>query len=109
MNKQEAIQAQIDEIMDYFEFDDVAKWMEHDGWKWVDSEYPVTVPMLRMRARELLREAAAGAEDDGWPYRVATGGLEATAYIGREDGIQHIHLGLRFGYTADLHDATSFA
>ncbi len=51
-------QKQIDEIMDYFDFDRVKKVMDFLKWEW---GYPGEVPevaQIRQLARKLLNEAA---------------------------------------------------
>ena len=49
---------QIEEILDYFDFEKVAKVMEVLDWKWWSlGEVPGTGP-LRRKARELLRDVA---------------------------------------------------
>lgn len=69
MNKED----QIEEILDYFDFEKVAKVMEHLNWQWFTlGEVPGTGP-LRRRARQLLREAARQLPD----ITVESGGLRA--------------------------------
>jgi hypothetical protein len=65
----------IDEIMDNFDFEKVAKVMEVLGWKWVNSETDLKIPdvsELRKQARRLLTTALK--ENTG----VATGGFKVT-------------------------------
>jgi hypothetical protein len=72
---------QIDEIMDWFDFEKVAKAMEALDWSWASScEKTPTPPELRVRARGLLKEAVAKKG------RRATGGFWA-AYEEAEDGV----------------------
>jgi hypothetical protein len=57
MTKEQAIQEQIDEIMDSFEFEKVQNMMEALGWGWgEEGEAPDSYEMKRF-ARERLREA----------------------------------------------------
>ena len=56
MKKQEAIQEQIDEIMDSFDFQKVHKIMEAINWRWHEEGVP-DVYSLRTLARKHLKEA----------------------------------------------------
>jgi hypothetical protein len=56
MTKQEAIQEQIDEIMDSFDFQKVHKIMEAINWRWHEEGVP-DVYSLRTLARKHLKEA----------------------------------------------------
>jgi len=61
MTYQEAVEEQIDDIMDDFDFDKVHKIMEFLNWEWITDEDGTQVPYisdLRKRARSLLRIAA---------------------------------------------------
>jgi hypothetical protein len=66
MTKQEAIQEQIDEIMDSFDFETVNKIMEALNWEWNDEGVP-DVYSLRTSARKHLKTAAEikGASSSG--------------------------------------------
>jgi hypothetical protein len=57
MTKQEAIQEQIDEIMDSFDFEKVQKIMEALNWEWNDEGVP-DIYSLRTSARKHLKAAA---------------------------------------------------
>jgi hypothetical protein len=63
----------IDEIMDYFDFDKVAKVMTFLEWKWVSAEDGIpSVGEIRQSARRLLKDAIKNKTTFG------TGGLRAT-------------------------------
>jgi len=51
----------LDQIMDYFKFDRVARSMELLEWKWyIDGEYGALVPEegeIRMKVRKMLKDA----------------------------------------------------
>jgi len=66
MTKQEAIQEQIDEIMDSFDFEKVNKIMEAIDWEWNEEGVP-DIYSLRTAARKHLKEAAEfkGASSSG--------------------------------------------
>ena len=57
MTKQEAIQEQIDEIMDSFDFEKAQKIMEFLNWEWNDEGVP-DIYSLRTSARKHLKTAA---------------------------------------------------
>ena len=61
MTRQEAIETQIDEIMDCFDFRKVADHMEQTGWKWHD-EIPCE-PDIRHSCRTEMRKLAATGEE----------------------------------------------
>lgn len=75
-------QQKIDEIMDWFEFDRVAKTMETLDWKWAgrgfkNDEVP-TEPEIRKMARDLLRRTVVAARNSTYPekpYECGTGGF----------------------------------
>lgn len=64
---------QIEEIMDYFRFDRVAKVMEALDWHWFSYDGVPPEPVIRQKARELLREVAREKRDTV----MATAGFEA--------------------------------
>jgi hypothetical protein len=66
MTKQEAIQEQIDEIMDSFDFQKVHKIMEAINWRWHEVGVP-DIYSLRTLARKHLKTAAEvkGASSSG--------------------------------------------
>ena len=66
-------QESIDEIMDWFDFEKVAKVMEFLKWKWVSTEDGIpSVSEIRQSARRLLKDAIKNKTTIG------TGGLSAT-------------------------------
>lgn len=99
--RQEAVQGQIDEIMDTFDFERVHKWMLEEEWTWADGTVP-SVTELRLEARARLKDAASNR---GF---ASCGGFTA---IYNED-IDHgnkpwLRLNLYFGYST-INDGTSF-
>ena len=80
MTKQEAIQEQIDNIMDSFEFDKVVKMMEATNWTWASVNGIPTEQDLRRAARERLRDAVESGAS-------SCGGFRAR----REHGVDDIH------------------
>ena len=104
MTKQEAIQQQIDDIMDTFDFEKVHAWMEHDEWGWSSYDSSVTaVPSvfeIRRSARDLLKQAASSGF-------YSTGGFTATRYEGTDESGPWIKLDLAFGYST-INDGTSY-
>ena len=68
---------QIDEIMDYFDFEEVHTAMQALGWTWVNKGIPSTAE-IRQQARGMLKAVASGKE-----WCASTGGLRAT----NQDGI----------------------
>jgi hypothetical protein len=69
------MQDQIDEIMDWFDFEKVHEVMESIGWRWHRGDISVpTIQDLKKEARKLLRMAAEG---DGPEWIAATGGFYA--------------------------------
>ena len=70
----------IDNIMDYFKFEQVRKVMEVLNWEWATSDEGIpTVPELRQEARRLLKMAFQEKTD------VSTGGFHVK-YESDEDG-----------------------
>ena len=62
MTRDEAIETQLDEIMDTFDFRKVADYMAKTNWKWHDAvpdEYEI-----RRRVRERIRNLAKGFKGD---------------------------------------------
>ena len=100
MTKPEAIQEQIDEIMDTFEFERVHAWMEHDGWTWGDSNEVPSTFELRRCARDLLKAAASGGY-------CSTGGFTAIRDEGDDESGPWIKLHLSFGYMS-YNDGTGY-
>lgn len=103
MTKQEAIQEQIDDIMDTFEFEDVHKWMETTEWTWGQPDGSSEVPDLyeiKTMARARLKEAAKCGYS-------CTGGFTAERFEGGENGKPWITLRLSFGYSS-MNDGTIY-
>lgn len=55
MTRHQAIQEQIETIMDEFDFGAVHKIFEQNGWKYYDSDGVPCIDQLRQAAREQLR------------------------------------------------------
>lgn len=95
MTRDEAVQKQIDEIMDSFEFDRVLKIMKALQWMWGfgESEHYPDEWELRKSARERLREAAKNHGSS------ETGGFLARCYYGidKDDSKPFVRLSLNFG------------
>lgn len=90
-------QEEIDDILDYFDFEKVHKAMEALDWEWV-SPYGLAVPLLgdlRKQARQLLTDAfkkvTPGLNSE---FFIATGGfiVQARTY----DGDNKIYARLAF-------------
>lgn len=99
MTYSEAVQQQIDEIMDTFPFASVAAWMKHAGWRWGDDHVPEE-PEIRVRARLMLRDAAFGS-----PHHTA--GFITTCDKGTDKEGPWVRLNLTFGYSS-ITDGTSY-
>lgn len=99
--RQEAVQEQIDEIMDTFDFDRVHKWMLVEDWTWADGTVP-SVTELRLEARARLKDAASNR---GF---ASCGGFTAIYSEDIDQGNKPwLRLNLYFGYST-LNDGTSF-
>lgn len=70
----ENVQDKIDEIMDCFDFEKVARVMEFLGWQWASINGVPDVTQIRKAARQLLREVSGNGK---WA-RTSTGGFIAT-------------------------------
>lgn len=104
MTRQEAIQEQIDEIMDTFDFEDVHAWMVHSNWEWGNLDGKSRVPEIyeiRQAARERLKEAAR----DGYS---CTGGFAARLDEGEDDSGPWLTLNLSFGLQT-FQDGTNYS
>lgn len=109
MTKQEAIQQQIDDIMDTFEFEKIHEWMTATDWKWaiggndgtLRSEVP-SIYEIRRAARERLKEAAS--RKNGFS---CTGGFTARRIDGEDNDGPWITMHLAFGYQS-LNDGTTY-
>ena len=99
MTYKEAVEDQIEQIMDDFEFHKAEKIMEALDWKW-GKDTPCAAE-LRKTARELLRRAA---KSGGWH---ALGGLIAHANKGfdEEENRSYLWLHLYFGLDT-IHEGT---
>ena len=94
MNREEAIQAQIDEVMDSFDFASVEKIMAALDWKWATSEgNKKEIPEeyeIRRSARNRMRDAAKVGYS-------SSGGFAARLLEGVEDGQAWVLMDLQFG------------
>jgi hypothetical protein len=71
MKKKE--QKALDQIMDWFDFENVAKTMEVLNWKWIGTEEGVpTIGEIKEQARRLLTQAIKER------VTIGTGGFKAT-------------------------------
>jgi hypothetical protein len=100
MTKQEAIQHQIDNIMDTFDFKKVKSIMRYLKWKWNDEESSPDEYEIRSHARHCLKEAAKNA---GY----ATGGFQAYKVEGRDENGPWVRLSLSFGLET-FEDGTAY-
>ena len=106
MTKDEAIQEQMDDIMDNFEFHKAQQIMEALDWKWSFSGEGERIPHisdLRRAARELLKYVAKNGGSTG------TGGLTAFCRSGydEDDAKSWVWLSLHFGLET-YHDGTCY-
>ena len=97
MTYQEAIQEQIDTIMDIFEFDRVSALMVHDNWTWGESVPDVTE--IRQAARKLMRDAVK------IKGLISSGGFTAGFTHNAEE--RYVRLYLYFGYSI-INDGTEY-
>ena len=102
MTKQEAIQEQIDEIMDTFDFDKVHDVMKFLDWRWQRAEEPPDIYEIKQEARERLKQAAKSGGS-------STGGFTAykTESVDEKTGEPFVHLELFFGFQS-VNDGTSY-
>lgn len=100
MTKQEAIQEQIDNIMDSFDFRRVKSIMGFLKWKWHDEESPPDEYEIRAYARHCLKQAA---KNEGY----GSGGFQAYKVEGRDKNGPWVRLHLSFGLET-FEDATSY-
>ena len=91
MTKQQALQEQMDEIMDSFEFDKVLSVMKHLNWKWGSSKGIPDEYEVRQQARKTMKYAIECNGDAG------TGGFHATVDDNPEEG--WVRLNLHFGFS----------
>ena len=77
----------IDNIMDYFKFEQVQQVMELLNWEWAATEEGIpTLPELRQEARRLLKMAFEEKTN------VSTGGFYVRYELNDEDGSEFIQL-----------------
>lgn len=93
----------VEEILDYFDFEKVKKVMDHLNWQWWDTGIP-EIPDLRRKARSLLQTVINGIQktypnDVTGDYYTATGGFYVTAKV--YEGDPKIYLRLSF-YVSDF-------
>jgi len=103
MNKKEAIQEQIDNIMDTFDFHRVQQMMRAVGWTWALSDNKDGPPRgyeLRETARRLLRDSVK----DG---TVALGGFKAECVDEVDEDGPWLRLSLQWG-PSSLEDGGSY-
>lgn len=103
MTRQEAIQEQIDEIMDTFDFEEVHAWMTHSNWEWGNMDGQARVPdiwEIRQSARERLKQAARTGYS-------CTGGFTAELTEDEDENGPWLKLDLTFGLMS-LSDGTSY-
>jgi len=89
MTKEQALQEQMDEIMDSFEFDKVASVMQHLNWEWKDAGVPDEYE-IRQSARRTMKSAI---ECNG---TAGSGGFTAVVTDNEEEG--WVRLDLYFGF-----------
>jgi len=99
MTKEQAIQEQMDQIMDSFEFGKVASIMQHLDWKWASTNGIPDECELRKEARRLMKDAV---ECGGW---AGTGGF--TAIFTDNKSERWIRLNLYFGIS-DMNDGAEY-
>ena len=100
MTRHEAIQEQIDQIMDTFDFEEIHDWMTHVGWGWGSTPAVPDLFELKREARQRLKDAAKHGS-------CSTGGFTATRYEDVDGNGPWIKLELHFGYQS-LNDGTSY-
>lgn len=91
MTKQEAIQEQIDNIMDTFEFDRVQTVMTALDWKWYSHEDIPGIVEIRQSARKTLNTLRQDYRTSG------SGGFTAIKDSGEDDGKPWVRISLFFG------------
>ena len=89
MTKSEVMNKQIDEIMDWFDFDKVHKVMTLLNWEWSKTNGVPAVGDMRAAVRGHLKEAAK----QGF---CSTGGFSALRIDGNEDGKDWVKMKLSF-------------
>jgi hypothetical protein len=101
MNRQEVIQQQIDEIMDWFDFAKVQKVMDHLEWTWNGDYGPPSEAEIRQHARQAMKDVARGGCQ-------SIGGFEARVVEGSEDGKPWLSLSLAFAVSEWCVDGVTY-
>jgi hypothetical protein len=102
MTKKEVLNNQVDEIMDSFDFRQVASVMEHLNWTWKDSKIPPDEYEIRREARSLMRMAIQSGES------VSTGGFIARLHCGEENGDKWARIDLAFAIEQTFSEGESY-
>ena len=104
MNREDAIQEQIDEVMDSFDFESVEKIMQALNWQWATSEgMKKEIPdeyEIRRSARKRLQDAVRAGYS-------SSGGFSARLIEGVEEGKAWLLMDLQFGIHSHQ-DATDY-
>ena len=99
MTKEQALQEQMDEIMDSFEFDNVLSVMQHLNWEWESCKGVPDEYEIRKAARRVMKYAIDCNGSAG------TGGFHATVDDNPEEG--WVRLNLYFGFST-IHDGLEY-
>ena len=103
MKLEEAIQTQIDDIMDSFDFGRVAEVMKALDWRWSSTgNQPPNEYELRSYARSLLK---SNAKCGGWS---SCGGFRATRQDGVDNGKPWVRLILAFELESWSEDGVTY-
>jgi hypothetical protein len=94
MNREDAIQEQIDEVMDSFDFASVEKIMLALDWKWATGEGMKKEIPDEYEIRKSARERMRGAARSGY---CSSGGFSARLIEGEEGGQKWLLMDLQFG------------
>jgi hypothetical protein len=94
MNRDEAIQEQIDEVMDSFDFESVEKIMQALNWQWATSEGMKKEIPDQYEIRKSARRRMQCAAKAGYS---SSGGFSARLIEGEEDGHKWLLMDLQFG------------
>jgi len=101
MTKQEAIQEQIDDIMDSFDFSRVVKMMQATNWTWAGVAGIPEERDLRRGARERLHDAVKHGES-------VSGGFRAWKDEGEDAFGPWVRVSLQWGPAWDVNDGTPY-
>lgn len=114
MNYEEAVQEQINEIMDTFDFGKAHRMMAAVNWTWALTDHGVgpavpTEAALRKEARRLLTRVAFKSSPR---YTVSSGGLTIEKTVGDDEDAgdpeaRFVRLSLSFGLNS-FNDGTTF-